>query len=419
MVFLDLQNPISGLVHVLRSPPETNKTAISIADDYRPWLYNRTDQCPDDVYYRVVYGYDPHAEFDAYLIQYFMYWDCQVCTGANHEYDYEPIFIWVQTLGERPYRVAYDHWDAFNFHTHEIHRTHLWSGLSDGAYDVPGGTVTNEKAYYPYGNASYDGDEWGKELILANLSISLQNNWDGNHVELGIANCWHTFDNDTSGTNCSNDALQPLVDNTALIIGYRLELDDESGSPCCTCGVEAFKYDVSDPFDHVFWEDHYHRDHDLPTINAALTTIEVDLVGETLTVNLSAYYDNSDAEGGSGWKHLIYLWEDRFDATLVNGSGDVELGEPTTLEEYSPGNYTLEFDDIPLPFWIYNLTVNITDNLDENEGVDQYPIDPCEMYDTNGTPGIQVDEAVAAVNDYFDYLIALDVVIAVINCYYG
>jgi len=39
-------------------------------------------------------------------------------------------------------------------------------------------------------------------------------------------------------------------------------------------------------------------------------------------------------------------------------------------------------------------------------------------YDTNGTPGIQVDEAVAAVNDYFDGLIDYETVIAVINCYF-
>jgi len=95
--------------------PGTTETAYSIANDYKPWLYNRTDQCPDTVYYRVVKGYDPYAEFDAYMIQYFAYWSCQDCFGAWHEYDYEPIFIWVQNIGKRPYRVAYDHWDVWNF----------------------------------------------------------------------------------------------------------------------------------------------------------------------------------------------------------------------------------------------------------------------------------------------------------------
>ncbi|MBN1762118.1 MAG: hypothetical protein JW878_03425 [Methanomicrobia archaeon] len=126
-----------------------SKTAYQVANDYKPWLYNRTDQCPDAVYYRVVKGYDAYSGFDAYLIQYFAYWNCQVCFPAYHEYDYEPIFIWVENIGDKPYRVAYDHYDITNWHTHEIHRTYLWSGFSDGEYDVPGGTHTNDKRITP------------------------------------------------------------------------------------------------------------------------------------------------------------------------------------------------------------------------------------------------------------------------------
>jgi hypothetical protein len=47
--------------------PGTTKTAYDIANDYKPWLYNRTDQCPDTVYYRVVKGYDPYAGSDTVL----------------------------------------------------------------------------------------------------------------------------------------------------------------------------------------------------------------------------------------------------------------------------------------------------------------------------------------------------------------
>ncbi len=49
------------------SVPGTSKTAYQVAEDYKPWLYNRTDQCPDKVYYRVVKGYDAYSGFDAYL----------------------------------------------------------------------------------------------------------------------------------------------------------------------------------------------------------------------------------------------------------------------------------------------------------------------------------------------------------------
>jgi len=245
--------------------PDTSKTAYQVADDYKPWLYlwsSRFDQCPDAAYYRVVNGYDPYAEFDAYLIQYFAYWDCQFCV-PGHDYDYEPIFIWVRNIGERPYRVAYDHWDSPNFHTHEIHRTHLWLSLPDEQYEVPDGTHTNEKAYYPYGNALYNGDDRGAELILHTLPTSLKNNWDGNHIRLGIANCWHTFDTDTSGSDCGDYLLSPLTDDE-LIAAYRLELDGNN-SHSCPGGIEAFKYDISDPFHGVFWTDHYHRRHDFPT----------------------------------------------------------------------------------------------------------------------------------------------------------
>lgn len=45
--------------------------------------------------------------------------------------------------------------------------------------------------------------------------------------------------------------------------------------------------------------------------------------------------------------------------------------------------------------------------------------DPCCIYDTNGTMGIQLDEAVAAVRDYFDSKIDLETAITVISCYFA
>jgi hypothetical protein len=242
--------------------PGITKTAYAVANDYKPWLYNRTDQCPDAVYYRVVKGYDPYTGSDVYVIQYFVYWRCQDCFGAWHEYDYEPIFIWARNIGERPYRVAYDRMGKLrDSHVHEIHRTHLWTSNPDGYYYNPPGTYTNDKAYYPFGNISYETPGLsGIDIYLETLPTSLRNNWDGNHVRLGIANCWHTFDTDISGSCCSDYTLSPLTDDE-LVTAYRLELDDTSGSNCCRfCGVEAFKYDISDPFHGVFWTDHYTAD---------------------------------------------------------------------------------------------------------------------------------------------------------------
>ena len=46
-------------------------------------------------------------------------------------------------------------------------------------------------------------------------------------------------------------------------------------------------------------------------------------------------------------------------------------------------------------------------------------VDPCDLYDTNGTDGIQKDEAVRAINDYLiDYTIDKATAVAVLNCYY-
>lgn len=42
---------------------------------------------------------------------------------------------------------------------------------------------------------------------------------------------------------------------------------------------------------------------------------------------------------------------------------------------------------------------------------------PCEAYDTNGTPGIQMDEVLDAIGDYYDGLIDVDTMNAVIACY--
>ena len=344
--------------------PDTSKTAYQVAGDYKPMLYLRgslVDQCPDAVYYRVVAGYDPYAEFDAYLIQYFAYWDCQFCV-PGHDYDYEPIFVWVQNMGERPYRVAYDHWDVSNIHTHEIHRTHLWSDLSDGTCEIPEGTHTNDKAHYPFGNTPYDGDGVGDELILYTLPTSLQNNWDGTHARLGIANCWHTFDTDISGSYCGDYTLSPLTDDE-LIAAYRLELDGNN-SIWCPGGVEAFKYDISDPFHGVFWEDHYHRRHDFPTISAVINSAELTRVNGTLSVDTSAYYDNSRA-GGSSDMNLTGLWKDRFSAYLEGEGSKIPLEEPFAINEHHKGNYVLKFDNLPLG--TYDLSVGVSDNINENE----------------------------------------------------
>jgi len=44
---------------------------------------------------------------------------------------------------------------------------------------------------------------------------------------------------------------------------------------------------------------------------------------------------------------------------------------------------------------------------------------PCELYDTNGIPGIQLPETTKAITDYFSEQIDLETVIAVLTCYFN
>ena len=44
---------------------------------------------------------------------------------------------------------------------------------------------------------------------------------------------------------------------------------------------------------------------------------------------------------------------------------------------------------------------------------------PCDIYDTNGTTGIQIDEALQAVTDYFDGKVDIDTALAVVTCYFA
>jgi hypothetical protein len=231
-------------------------------------------------------------------------------------------------------------------HVHEIHRTYLWTSNPDGYYYNPPSTYTNDKAYYPFGNSSYETPGLsGIDIYLETLPTSLRNNWNRTHVRLGIANCWHTFDTDISGSCCGDYTLYPLTDDE-LVTAYRLELDDTDGSNCCWfCGVEAFKYDISDPFHGVFWGDHYHRRHDFPTVSAAINSAELTMVNGTLSVDTSAYYD-------------------KFSAYIEGEGSKIPLEEPFAMNEHQKGNYILKFNNLPLG--TYNLSLGISDNINEN-----------------------------------------------------
>lgn len=331
--------------------PGTGKTAYRIADDYKPEIYKDTsgtpapNYSPDAGYYRILKGYDPYTGFDAYLIQYYLYWAYQDCFAKDHKYDYEPIFIWVENIGDKPYRVAYDRWQWLDIHLHEIHRTDLWSSTtSDGKYDMPAGVYTQHRSYFPSGKLQYTQDS-GKDLWLHTLSTSLQDYWNGTHVKLNHANCYNTFDVEFP------DPVGPLepyplmsLDDAQLRTWYRIIVDDPGPD------VMPFKHDIADSFYEVFWED---PDLSIQAISTSLNSVTPN--GNILTVDVSATYANPE-----GTFSLRGLHADRFEAYL-----DSTLLTLLSHTETPAGRYELNFNISS--FYIgdtYTFKLKVTGNLD-------------------------------------------------------
>ncbi len=333
--------------------PGTNgKNAYTIASDYKPELYKEMPGIiPDPTdpnynisagYYRVLKGYDPYVGFNAYLIQYIMYWEEQDCSGSSHIYDYEPIFIWVQKIGDKPYRIAYDRWTPTTIHIYDIHRTDLWSG-SSGQYDLDDmqWVWTQDKSYYPMGKHLYTADV-GDDLWLRDISTSLQNNWNGTHVKLSHANCYNTFDENID----AGDPLEPYP---------LLPLDDDQLRAWYLNDINPLDTDISDSFYEVFWEgvkpDLYYPESISITLNSATPN------GNTLTVDASVSYDHSNYPSPLPLKGLH---DDRFEGYF--GSTPLPL---SSITETSAGRYELNYDISS--FYIgdtYTFTLTVNDNLD-------------------------------------------------------
>lgn len=162
--------------------PEThiNKTALEVAEMYVPYFVygggSPDDEgykwCPDNIYYRIVHGWDPYANRMAYLIIYYNYYKRQCCTfffvKKNHENDQEPVFVWVEEIGEQPYRVVYDRWTIWDIHFHQVHRTYWQApvGHYEGSDLDP--VYTQSASYFPQGYMIFTGDS--EELNVGNIS---------------------------------------------------------------------------------------------------------------------------------------------------------------------------------------------------------------------------------------------------------
>lgn len=107
----------------------TNIEEFSYPDDFATWhdasylmssvyfpkvhydTYDSAGNVPiETIYEEVYYGYDESISDYAYVIFYLFYWNHETDNfGAQfgHYYDYEPLLMFVQDIGEEPYRIVY------------------------------------------------------------------------------------------------------------------------------------------------------------------------------------------------------------------------------------------------------------------------------------------------------------------------
>jgi hypothetical protein len=85
---------------------------LELANKYKPIVYSHmcASGTPKAIYYRIVIQKDLQ-NINKKCIQYFFYWDRQDCIFSTHNYDYEPIFIYINDKNNDnllPYLVVND-----------------------------------------------------------------------------------------------------------------------------------------------------------------------------------------------------------------------------------------------------------------------------------------------------------------------
>jgi len=93
----------------------TGDASYLIAATYMPKLYydlGDFGHIPgiEKIYHQVYYGYDPSIGSNSYVIYYMFYYEYETDNfGAlfGHYYDFEPLLLFVQNIGDEPYRIVY------------------------------------------------------------------------------------------------------------------------------------------------------------------------------------------------------------------------------------------------------------------------------------------------------------------------
>jgi len=387
------------------------RTAQQWAEKYKPFLIYDVD-CPDytclscsetsdiNFYYRVLKSHDPFAGFESVAILYYGYWDYQPC--PSHNYDYEPIWVWISDYGSEPYRVVFDDWDPNDgdlsglFHIRSAHRTYMYSEYSNAVYNLY--DDTNHKAYYPFGKNSFS----GKIRLESISSLSFE---DNTHVWLRIPHCWHTYSASLGCgwpfDSCDGDEIwycpewadaysdydPPIFSLTDSILQewYQRYFNKQCegiwwlGNLIEEPTNYPLMHDVSDPYGSPWWPDIGACDSEYPEVSINITSISVS--SNLLVVDASATYN----VGGSEF-YLRGLWAEGFRAYL----DDSALGNPNSLAEHSPGKYELEFDISGIESGTRKFLLSVEDNL-EDSSTDTVVLDVQSGTMIESTPTISVE----------------------------
>ena len=365
---------------------EVGMDAKSIAKMYKPyyslgkaWDNFPEGEKPDLTYYRIIYGQDPYANNrSAYLIIYFNYYDIQCWTFVDHIYDAEPVFVWVENVGDLPSRVAYDslcNWD----HCTEVLRTYAWYP-GHFQHDKIESVYTQSSSYFPQGKQNFSNfvrpplGDYFAELNIKNID---ENAFNGTHIKLRVPYSCNTFDLEyTNGKEFIDDnyTLTSLTDEN-LTNWYGKS--PGTGNACGDSDVTKciFSYDISDPFHGLFFE--AHNVCEPKFVEPILQSKDITITNSQNTL----YIDNVQVNDTDG-NPMNGLWGDRFRIVIIDKDYYPEFINNSDHAKYDLTinlNPDFEFERE------YDLVLNVNDN---RFGHDE---DKIKAYIDNGPPRFLID----------------------------
>jgi hypothetical protein len=212
--------------------------STKLARQYEPIVY--AGECrsgdPEALYYRILKN--PKNKL---CIQYFYYWKHQNCPPASHNYDYEPIFIYLKFNDPKPYLIVNGGFAlgyGCNFHKNEVRPR-------KGKRDSDIRRVTTNLSPYPFYPFGKDGNVKYSACVKTYPMDSGEDlrfkGGDSNQPLFGIRACSNVFSGaqDDLHGHTFNPRLKRLTDRV-LSKWYLHHYENTSDMP--------FGHDIADPF---------------------------------------------------------------------------------------------------------------------------------------------------------------------------